>query len=76
MSFMAGTLLGFIIFGASADKYGRKIPLSLAIIIQGITCFISSFSPWFSIFIIVRFILSIANGGIAVISLVMCIEVG
>ncbi|XP_077290795.1 organic cation transporter 1-like [Arctopsyche grandis] len=75
MSFMAGMLFGYILFGILADKYGRRKPLIIAIVIQAIACFLSTFSPWFSVFILARFVVAIASGGIAIISFVLCMEI-
>lgn len=72
---MWGILLGGIIFAIIADKYGRRIPLLAAIAIQGIASFFASIIPWFWIFILDWFLLALANGGIGVISFVICMEV-
>lgn len=72
---MWGVLLGGVIFGVMADKYGRKFPLMVAIFIQACTNFISSMMPWYWGFVINRFFLALASGGIGVISFVLCVEV-
>ncbi|KAJ0183349.1 hypothetical protein K1T71_001325 [Dendrolimus kikuchii] len=71
---MWGVLLGGIIFGIMADKYGRKLPLMVGIIIQAITSYIASFLPWFWTFLADWFILALVSGGISIISFVLCME--
>lgn len=72
---MWGVLLGSVIFGMLADKYGRKNPLMLAIIIQSVTSFIACVLPQYWWFLINWFILALASGGITIISFVICMEV-
>lgn len=72
---MWGMLVGGIVFGILADKYGRKNPLMIAIVTQTAcsytVCFISNYW-WFLVF---WFTLALASGGIGIISFVMCMEV-
>lgn len=72
---MWGVLLGGIIFGTIADKYGRKLPLVIGITIQAVTSYIASLLPWFWVFLVDWFILALASGGISIISFVLCMEV-
>lgn len=72
---MTGVLFGGLLFGMLADKYGRKNPLMIAILIQACTSYVASVLPWYWCFLANWFILAIASGGITVISFVLCMEV-
>ncbi|KAL3278180.1 hypothetical protein HHI36_013521 [Cryptolaemus montrouzieri] len=72
---MSGILIGNILFGLYADRYGRKIILIICIVIQTIFGFIASWSPWYWGFVISRFLVAVANGGTLVVSFVMCVEI-
>ncbi|XP_063362844.1 organic cation transporter protein-like [Cydia amplana] len=72
---MCGFLLGSIIFGKMADKYGRKTPLMISIVIQTLMSYAASFMPSYWMFLVCRFILALASGGIGIISFVLVIEV-
>ncbi|XP_039755231.1 organic cation transporter protein-like [Pararge aegeria] len=72
---MWGVLLGGIIFGIIADKYGRKTPLMIGITTQCIMSYITSILPSYGLFLICWFILAIASGGIGIISFVLSMEV-
>lgn len=72
---MWGIVIGGIIFGVWADKYGRQLPLIIGIIIQGVTSFFASVIPWYGLFLFNWFILALASGGIGIISFVICMEV-
>ncbi|XP_013192365.2 organic cation transporter protein [Amyelois transitella] len=71
---MWGVLLGGIIFGVIADKYGRKIPLMAGIVIQSVASYVVSILPWFWAWLGVWFILALASGGIGIVSFVICME--
>lgn len=75
VTLMFGVLLGNIIFGIAADRYGRKKILINCITIQTVGALVSAWSPWFEGFLAARFILAIANGGTVITSFVMCMEV-
>lgn len=68
-------ILGNIFFGVAADKYGRKTILIICIFIQSVCSIASAFVPWFWGFLLLRFLLAVANGGTMVSSFVMCMEV-
>ncbi|KAK6636636.1 hypothetical protein RUM43_010298 [Polyplax serrata] len=74
MSFMFGVLIGNVMFGIASDRFGRKNPLVVAIAVQSITSLLTAFVPWFLGFLLLRFLLAIATGGIMVTSFVLCVE--
>jgi SHS family lactate transporter-like MFS transporter len=55
--------LGALIFGLLADRYGRRYPLMLDIILYSGMELASGFAPNFSVFIVLRAIFGIAMGG-------------
>ncbi|XP_039287857.1 solute carrier family 22 member 13 [Nilaparvata lugens] len=73
-SVMAGILVGNLVFGVLADKYGRKTPLMCALFLQTVLSLASTFVPWLYVFIGLRFLLAVATGGTMVTSFVLCME--
>ncbi|XP_025152920.1 organic cation transporter protein [Harpegnathos saltator] len=72
---MFGVLLGNIIFGSLADRYGRKMPLMASVVLQllsGIGCAIV---PWFQALLLMKFLSALATGGMIVTSFVICMEI-
>ncbi|KAB0802124.1 hypothetical protein PPYR_04310 [Photinus pyralis] len=72
---MFGVLIGSIWLGLAADKLGRARVLMFAIVSQSIFGLLTGILPWFSTFLVSRFFLAVANGGVSVISFVLCMEV-
>jgi MFS family permease len=72
---MWGVLLGGIIFGVLADKYGRRGPLMIAIIFQSVASYVASVFPWYWGWLFIWFLLALCSGGLGIISFVMCMEV-
>ncbi|XP_015108616.1 organic cation transporter protein isoform X1 [Diachasma alloeum] len=71
---MFGILLGNITFGSLADRFGRKIPLMISVILQlasGIGCAIV---PWFPALLVLKLLSAMATGGTMVTSYVICME--
>nr|XP_012223393.1 PREDICTED: organic cation transporter protein-like isoform X2 [Linepithema humile]XP_012223394.1 PREDICTED: organic cation transporter protein-like isoform X2 [Linepithema humile] len=72
---MFGVLLGNIIFGSLADRYGRKMPLMISVILQllsGIGCAVV---PWFQALLVMKLLSALATGGTMVTSYVICMEI-
>ncbi|KAF5284077.1 hypothetical protein FQA39_LY17126 [Lamprigera yunnana] len=72
---MFGVLIGIIMFGPAADRYGRRKILLVSIFLQTIFGFLSTISPWYSLFLLFRFILAVVASGVMVTSFVICVEV-
>ncbi|KAF5284079.1 hypothetical protein FQA39_LY17128 [Lamprigera yunnana] len=71
---MLGIMVGNLLFGTLADKFGRRMPLVLAIIVQIISGTVQAFAPWFWLFLVCRFICSVATGGTMVTTFVLVME--
>ncbi|XP_066150435.1 organic cation transporter protein-like [Euwallacea fornicatus] len=71
---MLGILFGNMVFGYLSDKFGRKFPLLGAVILQAVSGTIAGFSPWFSLFLVMRFLAALATGGTMVTSFVLTME--
>ena len=65
---MIGLALGQLIFGPMSDKYGRKRPLQVAMIVFCISTLFSIFSPTIEVFIVLRLLQGIAGAGGIVLS--------
>lgn len=61
--FMLGILTGNMVFGTLADKYGRRLPLVWAVMIQLVSGVSASFATNFWLFVLFRFLTAFATGG-------------
>ncbi|KAK9884735.1 hypothetical protein WA026_007580 [Henosepilachna vigintioctopunctata] len=71
---MLGILFGNLVFGYLSDRFGRKNPLVLAVILQFLAGNAAAFMPWLPLVLIMRFISSMATGGTMVTSFVLIME--
>ncbi|XP_034542119.1 synaptic vesicle glycoprotein 2C [Notolabrus celidotus] len=62
-SIFLGMMLGGYMWGYLADKKGRRKVLILSLTVNGMFGGLSSMVPWFSIFLVMRFISGIGVGG-------------
>lgn len=72
---MLGILIGNMLFGSLSDKLGRKLPLVLAVTLQGFAGLGAAFSPWFPLFLVMKFLSAIATGGTMITSFVFVMEI-
>ncbi|XP_063225465.1 organic cation transporter protein-like [Bacillus rossius redtenbacheri] len=75
MVFMFGILTGNCLFGIAADRYGRKAPLVVAMMLQSLAGVAAAMVPWFEAFIALRFMVAFATGGSMITSFVLCVEI-
>lgn len=75
LAMMFGVMSGGLLFGAAADKLGRKPILSISIFLQTMFGLISAVIPWYYGFVTSQFFLAFANGGTMVTSFVICMEI-
>lgn len=66
--FMLGILVGNMVIGGLADKYGRRLPLCFAVTTQLIFGVASSYATNYWLFSIARFVTAFATGGTMVTS--------
>ncbi|RZC43204.1 organic cation transporter protein, partial [Asbolus verrucosus] len=71
---MLGILFGNLLFGYFSDRFGRRNPLIGTVILQVIAGTCAAFSPWFALFLVLRFLGAIATGGTMVTSFVLVME--
>ncbi|MSO30703.1 MAG: MFS transporter [Acidobacteria bacterium] len=55
--------LGAIVFGIMADRWGRRIPLMLNVILYALISVLSGLAPSYSAFMILRLLFGVAMGG-------------
>ncbi|CAH1971048.1 unnamed protein product [Acanthoscelides obtectus] len=72
---MLGILLGSVLFGYLSDRFGRHKPMVFAIALQSMAGLVAAFSPWFFLFVIMRFLAAVATAGTLLISFVLLMEV-
>ncbi|XP_063902776.1 organic cation transporter protein-like [Zophobas morio] len=72
---MLGILFGSMLFGYFSDRYGRRDPLIAAVILQVLSGTGAALSPWFFMFLVMRFLAALATGGTMVISFVLIMEI-
>ncbi|MGI4789824.1 MAG: MFS transporter [Janthinobacterium lividum] len=55
--------IGALLFGAAADKYGRRLPLMVNVILYSVLELASGFAPTFTSLLVLRAMFGIAMGG-------------
>ena len=55
--------LGALLFGLMADRYGRRLPLMLAVVFYSIVEVLSGLAPTFTAFLVLRALFGIGMGG-------------
>ncbi|XP_050520905.1 organic cation transporter protein [Daktulosphaira vitifoliae] len=73
--FMLGVLIGNVLFGVFADKYGRKLPMIFSIVLLLVAGIGTSLAPWYELFLPLRFATAVAIGGLMITSFVLTMEV-
>ncbi|XP_021181745.1 organic cation transporter-like protein [Helicoverpa armigera] len=72
--FQFGTLLGSVFFGMAADRYGRKDPLLVAVVIQLVCGIGAVYCPDYWSFTFMRFLIGLSVGGTMVTTFVIVME--
>ncbi|RVE41967.1 hypothetical protein evm_013376 [Chilo suppressalis] len=74
MMLQLGILVGSVIFGFLADRFGRKITFLISVTTVMVVGFGIPFSPNYEVFTTLRFLLGVATAGTMVISFVIVME--
>ncbi|BFZ25356.1 hypothetical protein BsWGS_28395 [Bradybaena similaris] len=74
MIYMAGFLVGSIMFGIFADIKGRKVGLMVAITLHVLASVFVVLSPNYAIFVVFRFLIGVSNMGIMLCAFVLGME--
>lgn len=72
--FQLGTLFGSVFFGMASDRFGRKNPLLVAVVIQVTMGITAAYVPDYWSFTFVRFLVGMSVGGTMVTSFVIVME--
>ncbi|KAL0880249.1 hypothetical protein ABMA27_002706 [Loxostege sticticalis] len=72
--FQLGTLIGSVLFGMASDRFGRKKPLLLGVVLQVSMGVGAAYAPDYWTFTILRFIVGMSVGGTMVTGFVIVME--
>uniref|UniRef100_A0A3B3VQQ3 Si:dkey-166k12.1 n=1 Tax=Poecilia latipinna TaxID=48699 RepID=A0A3B3VQQ3_9TELE len=72
--YMFGLLVGSVLFGAMADRYGRRLVLLLSIALQTVFGVAVAFAPNFPVYVILRFAVGTTISGVIINAFVLGTE--
>ncbi|XP_047460358.1 solute carrier family 22 member 6-B isoform X2 [Mugil cephalus] len=72
--YMFGLLVGSVLFGAMADRYGRRFVLLLSIALQTVFGVAVAFAPNFPVYVILRFVVGATISGVIINAFVLGTE--
>lgn len=73
-SLFAGWFVGAGAFGTLSDRKGRRVGMISSICLLLVASFFTVLAPWFSLYIVLRFAVGAAIGGLSLASFVSCTE--
>uniref|UniRef100_A0A3Q3XGE6 Major facilitator superfamily (MFS) profile domain-containing protein n=1 Tax=Mola mola TaxID=94237 RepID=A0A3Q3XGE6_MOLML len=72
--YMFGLLVGSVVLGAMADRYGRRLILLLSIALQTVFGVATAFAPSFPVYVVLRFIVGTTISGVIINAFVLGTE--
>jgi len=74
-SYMGGVFVGCMIWGWASDKFGRRLTMLVAAVIQVVSSILAAFSPNYIIFIFLRFLIAFSVSGVFECGFVLVTEI-
>jgi OCT family organic cation transporter-like MFS transporter 4/5 len=74
-SYMGGVFVGCIVFGWASDKFGRRLTMLIAALIQTVSSIAAAFATNYVIFLIMRFLIAFSVSGVFECGFVLVTEI-